>query len=238
MFSEQHFYLTAIGDCYGQAERWQFGLRMTLVAVTPDTPQTVTLDLADDVQNWFTSGGAADGFGAPSTHRLTELKGALIGTDGKYVPGTTSYSHFYLPPVVTGNSAPSGQVPQSTIAATLTTGVPRGLASKGRIYLPPSIRYVPDPATGLISTTAADQLANSVKNLIAGINGSAYVDAVQVMSQGRGVKVENVAKKRYDWTYPNEGVSSPVTGVRVGRVVDTQRRRRRQLVENYRTVVV
>lgn len=228
MYTDEHWYVTAIGDAYGGTERWQFGLRMSLGA--GQTAVTLALLLSDDYQNWWTNTTGA-GFTAVTTHRLTELKVARVGPDGLYVPGSVSYSHFYLPPIAGTIEPPAGQLPQATIAVTLTTAIPRGLASKGRVYLPPSALYLPVAATGLISVVAADQLATSVKTLLNGINAAASGVAVQVMSRGKGVATYDAEHKRVEYSYPNPGATAAVTGVRVGRVVDTQRRRRRQLGE-------
>jgi hypothetical protein len=237
VYDQEHMYITVIGDAYNGAERWQFGLRTTYGGVSNEA---TALALAPVIQSWWTatSSNDPDYFSPPTTHRLTELKVAHIQTDGLYPPDEASYSHFYLPPIAGTIAPPEGQLPQATLVATLLTGVPRGLASKGRIYLPPTTRYKPDVATGLIPSNYAQLYANNVMKLINAINATSVIGEVRVFSKGKGVKVDDPAHRRWEWTYPNPGVSSAVTAVRVGRVIDTQRRRRRQLGEQYVTDAV
>lgn len=233
MFEYQHFYLSIIGDCYTAAEKWQFGLR-GLGTDGVVTNQQVAEAAAPIVQAWWQQTGAftsPNNFEAPNTHRLTELKVAQIDLDGTYIDGTYSYSHFYLPPIAGGATKRDGQSAQQTIAATLLTAVPRGLASKGRIYLPPSWHYIPQSTDGLIPSGDASALANSVKTLINQLNALPDFGPVMVMSKGKGVPSYNATKHRVEYDYPNPGASNAVTAVRVGRVVDTQRRRRRSLPE-------
>lgn len=230
-YPNQHQYLTVIGDSYGSTERWQFGLRISDGGVSN---QVTAEAVADDIEAWWrgtTGYVSSTQFLPSSTHRLTELKCARIGTDGQYPDGQASYSHFYLPPIAGLGTPPAGQTPQSTVAVTLTTAVPRGLASKGRIFLPPSQRYQPATADGLLSTADATSIRQSIIVLINAINANTEVGNVQVFSRGKGEASYNAVKKRVEYTYPNTGAVNNVTGVRVGRVVDTQRRRRRSLAE-------
>lgn len=230
-YPEQHQYMTVIGDAYGGTERWQFGMRLSDGGVSN---QETALAISDDVQRWWTEAapyvGGTDSFGSVNTHRLTELKVARIGVDGTYPANEVSYSHFYLPPIVGLYAPVAGQLPQGSVCVTLTTALPRGLASKGRVFLPPSTRYAPQ-ADGLMTAAAATQLAKCMQRFINEINANAVVGNVMIYSRGKGVAAYDAQHKRVEYTYPNPGASQPVTGVRVGRVIDTQRRRRRQLNE-------
>lgn len=232
-FPAQHQYMTVIGDAYGGTERWQFGMRLTDGGVSNEV---TALAIADDVEKWWVGTGdqGMNAFSPADTHRLTELKVARIGIDGTYPEGEASYSHFYLPPLVGGAARLAGASAQQTMCVTLTTALPRGYASKGRVYLPPSGRMVTG-ADGLITADAALEIANSVWNLITDINANAVVGNVAIFSRGRGVPSYDAENNRIEYTFPNPGAVQNVTGVRCGRVIDTQRRRRRQLVENYAT---
>jgi hypothetical protein len=237
-FPEQHQYMTVIGDCYGSAERWQFGMRLTDGGVSN---QVTAEAISDDVEAWWrgTTGYTSSNQFLPiSTHRLTELKVARIQPDGTYPDTDPSYSHFYVPPIVGPAIPKDGTVPQNTIAVTLTTALPRGYASKGRIYLPPSQLYVVTTGTGLIPVTYADQIRDSIRILINAINANTVVGNVAIYSRGKGVPTFNSVKNRIEYTYPNPGASNVVTGVRVGRVVDTQRRRRRSLPETPESIAL
>lgn len=235
-YPSQFQYLTVIGDAYAAAERWQFGLKLTNVA---SSNEEVALAASDDVERWWMGlspySSGVDKFNPCNTHRLTEVKVARIETNGEYVDGQPAYSHFYLPPLQTSDVAPAGMAPQNTMCATLTTDLPRGYASKGRIFLPPCNTMLPT-ADGRISAANANVLAASVKRLINELNANTAIGNVAVFSRGRGVPAYDAEHNRIEYTYPNDGAVNAVTGVRVGRVVDTQRRRRRQLAETYEVV--
>jgi hypothetical protein len=103
-------------------------------------------------------------------------------------------------------------LPQATIVASLKTAMPRGLANEGRMYLPASAR-MPD-ATGRLPVQTAEQIASAVATFVSSVN-AVGLGNVTVFSKTR------------------EGAARAVTGVRLGRVVDTQRRRRNQIAELY-----
>ena len=230
-YPNAHGYVSVIGSAYGGSEHWQFGFRLD---PAPVGNQAMADDLAPIIQAWwlgsapYTAG--VDKFGSLNTHTLDEIKVAQVGTDGRYVPEVPSASHFFIPVAAGVTNPGQGQVPQATVVATLRTALPRGLASKGRIFLPPSSEYMPG-ADGRLTTGAADHLRDSVLRLIRAVNASALVGNVTIFSKGRGVPTYNAARNRIEYTYPNPGAKQLVTGVAVGRVVDTQRRRRRSLAE-------
>lgn len=229
-YPNTHMYLTVLGDCYGGTEHWQFGLRLSDGGVSGQ----VTADAAlPQVQSWWAN--VNNGF--INTHRLTSVKCAQIDVNGHYVANTISGEAFQVPPTAgpTLWAADQQAIPQNTIVATLTTAVPRGYASKGRIYLPPQIFNV--QSDGLLSATDATSVANSVKSLINSLNAVSTIGNVIVASRGKGVLAVD-AKGKKTYTYPNPGAQNNVTGVQVGRVVDTQRRRRRQLNEQRQSVVL
>lgn len=236
-FPAIHHYVTIIGDSYVSAERWQFGFRLSDGGASN---QATALAIAPHVENWWRGVapyGANNVFNAVNTHRLTELKVARINTDGSYVtvnpdatPAPGAYSHFYLPAIAGPNVSKDGTVAQNTVAVTLTTALPRGLASKGRIYLPPSMQYVVSGA-GIMSALAAQEIGSSIRTLINLINAEALVGNVQILSKGKGVANWDPVKHKVTYTHPTVGAAQNVTGVRCGRVIDTQRRRRRGLVE-------
>lgn len=231
-YPNEHSYVTVIGDAYGGTERWQFGFRLQPKSVGN---QAVADAISVHVRNWWDAispySTGVDKFHSLTTHRLTEIKCASIDVDGKYPADEPSASHFYVPGAVGGTNPPAGTIPQATMACTLTTALPRGLASKGRIFVPPSGTMLPETADGKVSAARAGEMAASIKRLINDINADPLVGNVAIFSRGRGVPSYNAVKHRVEYTYPNPGAVQLVTGVRVGRVVDTQRRRRRQLTE-------
>lgn len=231
-FPQAHQYVTIIGDAYGATERWQFGLRLTSGGVSN---QATADALKPIVLKWWLGTAApytvSAQFRPSTTHRLTEIKCANIDVDGKYPPTLPSASAFFVPGQASSFTQPAGQIAQATIAATLFTALPRGLASKGRIYLPPSGWMLPG-TDGLLPVPNAQAVADSVRILISEINADSVIGNVAIFSRGRGVPSPPVLGKKPKYTYPNAGAMNVVTGVRVGKVVDTQRRRRRSLVES------
>jgi hypothetical protein len=230
-YTEQHMYMTVIGDCYNAAERWQFGLRLTDGGISQEA---TALAISDDVERWWTVAAPySTGVEASwlSTHRLVELKVARIQPDGKYPPDEEAYSHFYLPPIVGTITPTTRAIPQTTVCATLTTAKPRGLASKGRVYLPPPQGWTVG-ADGRMAPSEAMKVAASIKRLINEINANELVGNVAIFSRGTREATFNPTTEKVEYTYPNPGATELVTGVNVGTVVDTQRRRRRQLVED------
>jgi hypothetical protein len=107
---------------------------------------------------------------------------------------------------------------QITLAATLATGYSRGPAHKGRFYLP-MVAFQAQVADGLIATAAADAAQDVVSVWLTTCNAADPDYRVAVFSRKAGAPQHKL-----------------VTGIHIGRVLDTQRRRRRSLPEKYVTV--
>lgn len=231
MYTQAHQYVTVIGDSYGSTEKWQFGFRLTAGGVSN---QATADALKPIIQKWWIGTAAPYSVGVSfkpvSYFRLGEIKVANIDVDGTYPPTLPSASSFIQPPLAGTGNPPAGQSAQQTMAVTLVTALPRGLASKGRMYLPPCANMLPDP-TGLVPTANILGIVDSVRIMFTEINADPLIGSVAVFSRGRGVPVDDTLRHRYRYTYPNAGAMQLVTGVRMGRVVDTQRRRRRSLLE-------
>lgn len=131
-----------------------------------------------------------------------------IGPDGKYVEDTTHYWEVTNGADQHGSSSTSVE-PQRTLAVSWTTGATRGLAHRGRIYLP---GYA-TPVSTSMTVTNAGSVAADMKLLLDSIQETELVPAVV-----SGVRA---------------GSARVITGIEVGDRVDTQRRRRRSLTETY-----
>jgi len=168
----------------------------------------------------------------PAAVRLTHLKAAYIASDGTYLGGSDAAEYTYLAPVPgTPGYDPASTfiIPQSSLVVTLASERSRGYASKGRVYLPPCGLAIA-ANSGLISTADVTAVGNTIKTWINAINAIAEIDYVGIFSKGHGVK-EVLPSGKIRYTYPDDGEYLPVTHLRVGRVHDTQRRRRRSLPE-------
>lgn len=151
--------------------------------------------------------------------KLTFVKANRIAVDGHYMdPSTNEYVYASI----AGTGGAFNPLPnQCTIAVSLTTGYKRGPAHRGRFYLPsPAVQVA--AADGLCTQYEADSIAAATKTFLESIGDVPGLDTPfsqtpMVFSRKSGAPAHRA-----------------VTGVEVGRVVDTQRRRRRSLKETYR----
>lgn len=157
-----------------------------------------------------------------NTVHLDWVKFALVDTAGKYAAGTDgnySFVKTYDFPSVIG-SVQASVAPQLSVAITLDTLARRGLAKTGRFYA---------PATGYVNgageLTNPGQFATAAALMISTIN-----EAVANNEWGFGSMDQVVVASK-----EREGAIRRVQSVRVGNVVDTQRRRRNALTEVYTT---
>lgn len=116
-----------------------------------------------------------------------------------------------------GASSTSALPPQCSVVASWGTAV-AGRHGKGRIYLPAPVTSQVTTDGGLLSSVPQGAIASSTADLIAALNYSgvgadSYADAI----------VTGAPWTKY----------SKVASVRVGNVIDTQRRRRNQITETY-----
>jgi hypothetical protein len=211
-YTQRHKLVTMHGKLFGSlTEGWNMSFR-----VIPGATATVSQAQADAAfavaKTWFTSTAA----NMCSVHSIEWLKVAPIGTNGDYPTGEISYTSTGSAGV--GSNTTTNPYPgQCTLVASLMTSAPRGHAWTGRMY-PPMPGYLL-ATDGRISTGNATAFAGSIKTLLDGMNTVADLGLAYVMSPGT-IKNPSSAARR-------------VISVRVGTVVDTQRRRRRQLVEQY-----
>jgi len=158
---------------------------------------------------------------ASTDTKLTYFKMNAVGTDGHYSSSSVTNRFDYTAPGKPGGGSAGSGAPQLAVAVTLLTGAVRGLANKGRIYVP---ALNATAAGGSMSSTIADTFTAGTKLIIDALNAMPNdsllgTPKVSVMSNVRN------------------GVTRRVIGIRVGVVVDTQRRRRSALKESYRATV-
>jgi hypothetical protein len=208
-FDTSHLYLQWGGKLPGN-EQWSCGLRMAPVnASTSLDPQGMLAGVTTAVQTFHTAPAAW----INSAVKLSFVKLNYINPAGHYAEDRTFES--ILADLPGGAQAAVPLHPnQVALAVSLTTGVSRGPAHRGRFYLPmPSIG--PD-ADGLIAAAARDAVKAPTLAFIAALNAVNANYDVAVMSRKLGAPAHRL-----------------VTGVEIGRVLDTQRRRRRSLHEMY-----
>ena len=141
---------------------------------------------------------------------LNTIKYNLIGVDGKYVDTSSSVRYDFETP--TNGSGSTTVIPQAALAVTLKTAASRGLAHAGRFYMPlisPAVQ-----ADGRLSTAQVTTIAAVATSFLNALNADD--------SEWRLAVVSNIGA----------GAQNHVTNVSVGRVIDTMRSRRKNLVED------
>jgi hypothetical protein len=215
-----HLRVTALGRLASSGERFSYGLNIANLTgsfqnfVQNDEPMKALMDdIAADIVAFH-----GDPLMTISPRAvLEEVKFANIGADGKY---TTDPYIKNVPDTPGGypvQSEISFMYPQNCLAISLSTDR-RGPTGKGRFFVPMVMAGTDTDCriTQTLTTqyaTRAQAFLNAVNNL-PGLDTRDY--AVVVAS--------------------TKGYVSRVTGVRVGRVVDTMRSRRTSIPEDYSAI--
>lgn len=206
-YDSAHLYLQWGGKLPGN-ESWSCGVRMQSESGTMLITDSMMASAVAAVQTFHT---APTSFIHPFA-KLSFVKWNQVGVDGKYVFQTTRET--ILPDVAGGGPSAPIYPNQITIVTSLTTGFTRGPAHRGRFYIPmPAIAV--DQNGAILPDRAAD-VGLSVDTLLAGLNAISADLKVAVFSRKKLAPGHRL-----------------VTGNEVGRILDTQRRRRRSLIENY-----
>jgi hypothetical protein len=209
-----HIRITAIGSLGSTGEQFSYGVCMAQGASGGSyfepfmsANEDVFSDLCDDVAAYH--GRATTRLRSAAV--LTHVKVAPIGPDGKYT-ADPYIKDYNIPGAESGaGSSP----PQVSLAVSLVTDR-RGPSGKGRFYLPLPAWGV-DQNSFLIQEQNANDSRGSAQTFLNALNNQPGIDVL-----GMGVVVAST-----------KGFNTPVTGVRVGRVLDTVRTRRNKLQEQY-----
>lgn len=211
---------TLHGKMFNGGEEWQTGFYLGNAETDAGVPSQQFADLVrTSWQTFFT----ATANQVSNSFTFTGVKLARLSKNGLYDGSAVAES--FPTGQVNGPYAGSPMPAQVTLVATLIGGSGKGLAGKGRMYLP-----------GISSPLSADghllqsQCQNIATNLAAFFNG---LDA-SIDRPGHVINVSRGHKKLLGVGARNVSVN----GVRVGNVYDTQRRRRNALAETYSTAVV
>lgn len=124
---------------------------------------------------------------------------------------------------VTAGTFPAGP-PQLAITISFVTGAARGLAARGRVYVP----------TGF-SSSAGTYNSDTFQLSVATCEGfrDAWVTFLEALDNNPGPDFANLRVAVVSKQGSDPGNWHAINGVRVGRVIDTQRRRRNALDEDY-----
>lgn len=202
-YPNDHGRLTWGGGAWSNNEIWQCGLRLSS-AEAPSSSQ---------VDAWV-AGVTAYMTTVQNTHVLEWLKWAPIGTDGKYLDAPDIIERDMH---IVGSNGKSFRFPgQVSAVVTMRSAKKRGSATHGRFYPPTQPVFV--DTDGRIQAGDKDALATAAKTLVNAINSAAADGKHEVSLCSPGGKK----------TTPDQ---QKVVSVGVGRVLDTQRRRRSALPE-------
>lgn len=205
--------VTFSGTCFGGAEIWQCGLWLGDESADTSTASQGQVDAI--AARWATFFHDA-GVGISTNYLATQVKVANHLVSGATDPLNVVY-HTYASPIVGGYGG-SPQAPQVALAASMTSAVSRGLAAKGRMFLPGVCLTV--GSDGKLSSFSVGGVATAFQTLINGINTDAASDQKVIL-----------AAKATTLPVVQAAVNRLVTGINVGNVFDTQRRRRDGLTE-------
>lgn len=220
--------VTISGTAFDGAEIWSTGFFLGNVSSGVSNP---TQQLADAIRTAWTSFFQDPQVQFGTNWKTDQVKVAQVMEDGK-----TSLSNVVYAPYGTAIAGTYGSnvfPPQLSLVATLENAGARGLAAKGRMYLPGIAHAI--GTNGKIGDTQVLNVANKFKTFLDAVNVAASGDSgVVLASQGRRTR-------NADGSYspvPGTAVNARVNRVRVGSVYDTQRRRRNALVETYQTATL
>lgn len=221
MYAQQQIYLTWGGTMPALAgqtgkEVWQCGVRFSAIggAGSPSAGfQAFSLDdVAADIQAWYQNSNMH----IASDVQLSWVKAALLRVDGVYAEDARIFS--YLPALQGGGGSAALTPLQCSLVVTLASGQTTGRANYGRFYLPP-MSVVRDYGQGTISSSYTAQIASQTTAMLQAVDGE-------------------ISTLEHDWQLSimsslGNGLTKPVAEIRVGNVMDTQRRRRNAIDESY-----
>jgi len=194
-------------------EIWQCGIRVTdTVGGGPLADHDAYLEgIHGPLSTWY---AAPSNAGLPATSELSWVKANSINAAGKYAEPTT-HVYDYPAPVAGGLAANiAGVLPDILcLAVSWTSAKKRGKSHAGRIYLPNYFLPSLTPGSMRIMADWNRQWAAKAAALLALIANSA-VHAVPIIASP-------------------SGPTAQITGVRVGDVIDVQRRRKDAYKESY-----
>jgi len=212
--------ITLSGTMFSGAEEWSTGF---FLGQEGSDAQEITQAGLDQIRDAWAAFFNHSFSYISSSYRFTQAKSALIDTTGHTITSSVKYSY------PTGNvigSALSGTLPpQCALVVTLLSDRPRGIASKGRMYLPGFAGGI--TGSGKVDSGVIGGIATNLKTFFDSFANDADVpDQLILAGKAKSALLAGTAQNDY------------VETIRVGDVVDTQRRRRNGLAEAYTVKVL
>jgi len=209
--------VTISGQAFGGNEIWSTGFFLGEEAAGTSNPTQGAVDaIATAWETFFEHTDVK----IANDYTTTQVKMAQLNTDGTTQLDNVVYHNYVTPPV----GIEGGQVypAQLSIAVTLMSSLVRGLASKGRMYIPGCVQ--PIGSDGAISASNVGSMATAFQTFLNAVN-TAMPSTVNVINASFGRTTPTVVP----------GVNKTVNNIKIGGIYDTQRRRRNGLNEVYQT---
>lgn len=207
--------VSALGSLIGTEEIFSFGFHISNVGTTGSVAeleevQESTQQIAEAIGTFF--GGANNA--VPNKWQLDSVKLAIIGVDGKYIETTAPTEYVFPTPIV--GAANQATAAQLSAVVTLVSSKYKDPGKYNRFYVP----TVGTSQAGLVMeefrpeylATGTVAMIEAVNEITTAVSPTLEVAVVSNKGAGYTLRVENV---------------------RVGNVIDTQRRRRNKLTETY-----
>jgi hypothetical protein len=212
--------LTAFGTAFGGDEQWSTGFYVG--DTTGDVLNPIQAS-ADQFLGLWTTFFNTTSVSISNAYKTEGVRVTLMKTDGKMDPAFNFYAYPTVP--FSGPNVGSPLPAQTSLVATLQATPDRGLASKGRMFLP-GINHTLQ-TDGKLSSTNVSSIATALRTMLNGVNASFDIGG-SVINASKGGTGLNVAPP----------INRHVTNLLIGNVYDTQRRRRNTLHETYTNLTV
>jgi hypothetical protein len=217
VFAHQVNRVTFSGTMFGGQEEWSTGFFIGEEGADANSP---TQTMANRLLVHWTTFFEAFSSHVNQNYLTTQVKVAALSAGGPTIPDQVVYA--YPGAVLDGGDPNNTHPPQCAIVVTLLSDRPRGLASKGRMYLPGICAAI--DGTGRISGNDRDNIATNIKTFFNSVRADADIPNTPILAaKGIGPFPALTAQNDY------------IEKIKVGNVVDTQRRRRNGLAESYKT---
>lgn len=214
--------VTISGTAFGGAEEWSTGFNVGEVDADATMPTQAQAEAYRDA--WATFFTDANAY-INSNYSSSLVKVSSVGMDGKSNAADTQFADF---PSNTNGVYGGQNAPQVALVATLSSETPRGVASKGRMYLP-GIGLVVG-ADGHLPGAQRDLLHGKFLTFLQEVNAFAGTPNFIMLASPGSLNPDGTPK-----IGGSTAKNAIVTSLRLGNVYDTQRRRRNGLVEQYKT---
>lgn len=216
MAFQPHYKVTALGvtgTLASPIEIWSWGFQFGQPSDGGDsTVGDVDLPTMAAIETFIELVHTQSDIPTGSNHFLTGFKVAQIGPDGLYAAPVQEV--MYNPPVA---GEGTGAAPLQLCLAVSLRGPLALPRVQGRFFLPVSSSVTVVSSTGKINGTGPSTLSSRLSDYIDTLNV-----ALDTWTPGYRMVVAS-----------SKGTNAPVTAIRVGDVLDTQRKRRNGLVETY-----